>query len=53
MAIASHMPPSLWADTAPAGRNYPTLQGAQRSDVVIIGGGFTGLSAAWHSPSAV
>ncbi|MCA8863480.1 MULTISPECIES: NAD(P)/FAD-dependent oxidoreductase [unclassified Halomonas] len=46
MAIASHMPPSLWADTAPAGRNYPTLQGAQRSDVVIIGGGFTGLSAA-------
>ncbi|WP_386079523.1 NAD(P)/FAD-dependent oxidoreductase [Vreelandella sp. F11] len=46
MAIASHMPPSLWADTAPVGSEYPMLQGAQRSDVVIIGGGFTGLSAA-------
>ncbi|WP_457943729.1 NAD(P)/FAD-dependent oxidoreductase [Vreelandella alkaliphila] len=46
MANSSHMPPTLWADTAPAGRDYPALQGAQRSDVVIIGGGFTGLSAA-------
>ena len=46
MANSSHMPPSLWADTASAGRDYPALQGAQRSDVVIIGGGFTGLSAA-------
>ncbi|MGP9768189.1 NAD(P)/FAD-dependent oxidoreductase [Halomonas sp. AOP13-D3-9] len=46
MANSSQMPPSLWADTAPAGRDYPALQGAQRSDVVIIGGGFTGLSAA-------
>ncbi|MCL5424590.1 MAG: FAD-binding oxidoreductase [Gammaproteobacteria bacterium] len=46
MAISPTMPPSLWANTAPAGRDYPALQGAQRCDVVIIGGGFTGLSAA-------
>lgn len=42
----TQMPPSLWADTAPIGADYPKLQGRQRSDVVIIGGGFTGLSAA-------
>ena len=46
MAITSHMPPSLWAETAPTGRDYPALQAVQRCDVVIIGGGFTGLSAA-------
>ncbi|HEY0440743.1 MAG TPA: FAD-dependent oxidoreductase [Xanthobacteraceae bacterium] len=41
-------PPSLWAATAPPGPELPTLQGHQKADVVIIGGGFTGLSAAIH-----
>jgi len=41
-------PPSLWAATAPAGPALPTLEGDQLADVVIIGAGFTGLSAAIH-----
>lgn len=41
-----HMPPSLWADTAPAAPARPALTESRRADVVVIGGGFTGLSAA-------
>ena len=29
-------------------RAEPALAGAQRADVAILGGGFTGLSTAWH-----
>ena len=36
----------LWADTAPASPQYPTLTETVDADVVIIGGGFTGLSTA-------
>ncbi|SDL07584.1 Glycine/D-amino acid oxidase [Modicisalibacter muralis] len=42
------MPASLWAASAVAGREYPVLRGAQRTRVAIVGGGFTGLSAALH-----
>ena len=36
----------LWADTAPQADLHPALQGAHRTDVTIIGAGFTGLRAA-------
>lgn len=39
-------PPSLWAATAPARTSAPALSGTHDTDVAIIGGGFTGLSAA-------
>ncbi|MCM2561630.1 FAD-binding oxidoreductase [Lutimaribacter sp. EGI FJ00015] len=39
-------PPSLWAATAPERSPAPALNGTVETDVVVIGGGFTGLSAA-------
>ena len=40
--------PSLWRATADALRPLPPLGGDTQADVVIIGGGYTGLSAAHH-----
>lgn len=37
----------FWPTTV-EGRDWPTLRGAQTCDVAVIGGGFTGLSAALH-----
>lgn len=42
------LPPSLYAETAMAAPPTPPLEGATTADVCIIGGGFTGLSAALH-----
>lgn len=39
-------PPSYYAATAVGGRDHPSLQENIRADVCVIGGGFTGLSAA-------
>lgn len=39
---------SLWEATADPARDYPVLSGEQQADVVIIGAGYTGLSAAHH-----
>lgn len=39
---------SLWAETAPDQSNRSPLEGAIDVDVVVIGGGFTGVSAAYH-----
>jgi gamma-glutamylputrescine oxidase len=39
---------SLWAAAAEPASDLPSLSGEQRADVVIIGGGYTGLSAAHH-----
>src|SRR6516165_10005490 len=39
---------SLWAATADPAPDLPSLSGTHRADVVIIGGGYTGLSAAHH-----
>jgi glycine/D-amino acid oxidase-like deaminating enzyme len=39
---------SLWADTAEPLSAFPRLKGEQKADVVIIGAGYTGLSAAHH-----
>jgi glycine/D-amino acid oxidase-like deaminating enzyme/nitrite reductase/ring-hydroxylating ferredoxin subunit len=37
---------SIWEGTAEHGSRYPELEGDQTADVVIIGGGITGLTAA-------
>ena len=42
------IPPSLWTATATPGRPCPPLAGECRADVCVVGGGFTGLSAALH-----
>jgi glycine/D-amino acid oxidase-like deaminating enzyme len=39
---------SLWAAVTAAGPPLPKLVGAVQSDVIVIGAGFTGLSAALH-----
>jgi glycine/D-amino acid oxidase-like deaminating enzyme len=41
-------PDSLWAAVTPPGPVLPELIGTQQADVVVIGGGFTGLSTALH-----
>ena len=42
------LPPSLYADTARPAPVTPALHGDRRASVAIVGGGFTGLSAALH-----
>ncbi|WP_198963993.1 FAD-dependent oxidoreductase [Bradyrhizobium sp. Y36] len=39
---------SLWEATAEPAREFPVLAGEYQADVVIIGAGYTGLSAAHH-----
>lgn len=43
---------SWYEDTVGERPAYPTLDGDRRADVVIVGGGFTGLSAAAHLAKA-
>ncbi|MEZ5715917.1 MAG: FAD-dependent oxidoreductase [Paracoccaceae bacterium] len=45
-------PPSWYAATAHEAPRRAMLKGAQRADVAIVGGGFTGLSAALHLAEA-
>lgn len=42
------LPPSLYAETARPPIDTPPLDGDRRVSVAVIGGGFTGLSAALH-----
>lgn len=44
----SPWPKSLWAAVTPPGPELPELKGTVEADVVVIGGGFTGLSTALH-----
>jgi glycine/D-amino acid oxidase-like deaminating enzyme len=46
------LPKSLWAATAPDPTAFPALVGEERADVCVVGGGFTGLSAALHLAEA-
>jgi glycine/D-amino acid oxidase-like deaminating enzyme len=41
-------PDSLWAAVTPPGPELPVLAGSAQADVIVIGGGFTGLSTALH-----
>jgi glycine/D-amino acid oxidase-like deaminating enzyme len=41
-------PLGLWARTAPPAPHAPRLSEALRADVVVVGAGYTGLSAALH-----
>ena len=41
-------PDSLWAAVTPPGPQLPELEGDAQADVIVIGGGFTGLSTALH-----
>jgi len=54
MAYQSPISPgrSWYEDTAGPRPDYPALDGDRTCDVVIIGGGFTGLSAATHLAKA-
>ena len=42
------MPDSLWAATAPPGPECPPFESNDTADVVVVGAGYTGLSAALH-----
>jgi len=48
MTAPVRFPGSIWADTAPARIPAAPLTGTIEADTVVIGGGFTGLSAALH-----
>src|SRR5438552_4044709 len=37
---------SIWENTVKVGTHYPSLDGDKEADVVIIGGGITGITAA-------
>ncbi len=45
---AGQYPPSWYAATAEALPEFDLLRGQTRADVCVVGGGFTGLSAALH-----
>lgn len=46
---AGHYPASWYAATAEPLAPFPELRGELRADIAVVGGGFTGLSAALHA----
>lgn len=50
--MPSSEPQGYYAASAAAARPFPRLTGAAKTDVCIIGGGYTGLSAALHLAEA-
>jgi glycine/D-amino acid oxidase-like deaminating enzyme len=43
-----HTAHGYWLEEAGAIASAPSLEGERRADVVVVGGGFTGMWAAWH-----
>ncbi|WP_319529284.1 FAD-binding oxidoreductase [uncultured Cohaesibacter sp.] len=52
MSTSLPFPPTIWLQTAPERKPAPALKGNVETDTVVIGGGFTGLSAARHLAKA-
>lgn len=48
MAVTASWPESLWVAVTPPGPALPSLDQSVDADVVVIGGGYTGLSTALH-----
>ena len=48
MRIERHTPTGWWLEEAGEPRAQPRLAGALEADVVIVGGGYTGMWTAWH-----
>jgi gamma-glutamylputrescine oxidase len=46
--VTGAYPASYYAASTPQLSPFPSLKGEQRADVAIVGGGYTGLSAALH-----
>jgi glycine/D-amino acid oxidase-like deaminating enzyme len=46
--VARPLPPSLWAATAEPAVDTPPLDTSVKTDVLIVGAGYTGLSCALH-----
>ncbi len=46
-AFADALPLAFWLDDRSAPEPAPPLVGPQRADLVVVGGGYTGLWAAW------
>lgn len=45
-AVGENRPLSLWEAVTPSGVELPSLRGPTKTDVLVIGAGFTGLAAA-------
>lgn len=45
-------PATLWHATAASGPQYPAAEGVELADLIVVGGGFTGLSTALHAAEA-
>jgi glycine/D-amino acid oxidase-like deaminating enzyme len=43
-----HTVHGYWLEEAPKVKELPALEGQQRADVVVVGGGYAGMWAAWH-----
>jgi glycine/D-amino acid oxidase-like deaminating enzyme len=43
-----HTAHGYWLEEAPRGEVAPEMAGKRSADVVIVGGGYTGMWAAWH-----
>jgi glycine/D-amino acid oxidase-like deaminating enzyme len=43
-----HTAEGYWLEEAPEVEELPALEGERKADVVVIGGGYTGMWAAWH-----
>jgi glycine/D-amino acid oxidase-like deaminating enzyme len=43
-----HDPHGYWLEEAPVVEELPALEGERSADVVVVGGGYTGMWAAWH-----